>query len=176
MPQRLALYAELTVAENLRFRADVYGLGDPRAAVEAAIEDFELGPYRRRRAANLSGGWARRLQLAAALIHRPGLVLLAAALSGCRWLSAADMWRYRPIFFFPYQWIIADSVRNRRSPRRGPCLAEIPRPCRAARPAQRRRPHDGHSAPLHRQPARRPRLGGLAQHRPRSGRVASGTR
>ena len=54
MPQRLALYGELTVAQNLRFRADVYGLGDPRAAVEAAIEDFDLAPYRRRRASNLT--------------------------------------------------------------------------------------------------------------------------
>jgi len=93
MPQRLALYPELTVTQNLRFRADVYGLRDPRAAVEAVIEDFELTPYRRRRAANLSGGWARKLQLAAALIHQPGLVLLDEPTAGLDAESRLDVWR-----------------------------------------------------------------------------------
>ena len=93
MPQRLALYPELTVAQNLRFRADVYGLADPGAAVEEAIEDFELTPYRRRRAANLSGGWARKLQLAAALIHRPHLVLLDEPTAGLDAESRLDVWR-----------------------------------------------------------------------------------
>jgi ABC-2 type transport system ATP-binding protein len=93
MPQRLALYPELTVAQNLRFRADVYGLADPSAAVEAAIEDFDLIPYRRQRASNLSGGWARRLQLAAALIHQPGLVLLDEPTAGLDAESRLDVWR-----------------------------------------------------------------------------------
>lgn len=93
MPQRLALYPELTVTQNLRFRADVYGLRDPGAAVEAAIEDFELTPYRRRRATNLSGGWARKLQLAAALIHQPGLVLLDEPTAGLDAQSRLDVWR-----------------------------------------------------------------------------------
>ncbi len=93
MPQRLALYPELTVAQNLRFRADVYGLRDPGAAVEAAIEDFELTPYRRRRAANLSGGWARKLQLAAALIHQPNLILLDEPTAGLDAESRLDVWR-----------------------------------------------------------------------------------
>ena len=93
MPQRLALYPELTVVQNLRFRADVYGLSDARGAVEAAVADFDLGPYRRRRAAHLSGGWARRLQLAAALIHRPRLVLLDEPTAGLDAESRLDVWR-----------------------------------------------------------------------------------
>ncbi|MDR3512850.1 MAG: ABC transporter ATP-binding protein [Caulobacteraceae bacterium] len=93
MPQRLALYGELTVAENLRFRADVYGLASPRAAVEAAIDDFDLGPYRKLKAGRLSGGWARRLQLAAALIHRPSLVLLDEPTAGLDAESKQDVWR-----------------------------------------------------------------------------------
>jgi ABC-2 type transport system ATP-binding protein len=93
MPQRLALYGDLTVAENLRFRADVYGLAAPARAVDAAIDDFELGPFRRMQAGRLSGGWARRLQLAAALIHRPSLVLLDEPTAGLDADSRQDVWR-----------------------------------------------------------------------------------
>jgi ABC-2 type transport system ATP-binding protein len=93
MPQRLALYPDLTVAENLRFRASVYELPNPKHAAAAAIEDFELGPYRRQQAANLSGGWARRLQLAAALIHRPALALLDEPTAGLDAESRQDVWR-----------------------------------------------------------------------------------
>jgi predicted ABC-type transport system involved in lysophospholipase L1 biosynthesis ATPase subunit len=76
MSQRLSLYAELSVFENLRFRAAVYGLRNPRAAAEAAMRDFNLVPWAHSPAASLSGGWARRLQLAASLLHSPQLVLL----------------------------------------------------------------------------------------------------
>jgi len=93
MPQRLALYPDLTVAENLRFRASVYELSSPKHAADAAIEDFELGPYRRQQAAKLSGGWARRLQLAAALIHRPALALLDEPTAGLDAESRQDVWR-----------------------------------------------------------------------------------
>ena len=93
MPQRLALYGDLSVAENLRFRAEVYELPDPKRAVTAAIEDFELGPFRGQRASSLSGGWARRLQLAAALIHRPSLVLLDEPTAGLDAESRQDVWR-----------------------------------------------------------------------------------
>jgi ABC-type multidrug transport system ATPase subunit len=93
MPQRLALYGDLSVAENLRFRAEVYELPDPKGAVDAAIRDFGLEPYRRQRASRLSGGWARRLQLAAALIHSPLLVLLDEPTAGLDAESKQDVWR-----------------------------------------------------------------------------------
>ena len=93
MPQRLALYGELSVAENLRFRADVYGLASPKAAVEAAMEDFDLTPFAKLQAGRLSGGWARRLQLAAAMIHRPSLVLLDEPTAGLDADSKQDVWR-----------------------------------------------------------------------------------
>ena len=76
MSQRLSLYAELSVFENLRFRAAVYGLRNPRAAAEAAMRDFDLMRWAHSPAVTLSGGWARRLQLAASLLHSPQLVLL----------------------------------------------------------------------------------------------------
>jgi ABC-2 type transport system ATP-binding protein len=92
LAQRLSLYAELSVVENLRFRADVYGLADARAAAEAAAATFDLTRHRRRRAGSLSGGWARRLQLAAALVHAPRLVLLDEPTSGLDADSRDDLW------------------------------------------------------------------------------------
>ena len=57
MSQRLSLYAELSVFENLRFRAEVYGLRNLRAAVAAAISEFGLAPWTHCPAGSLSGGW-----------------------------------------------------------------------------------------------------------------------
>ena len=93
MSQALSLYADLSVLENLRFRAQIYGLTCPRAAAEAAIVDFELAEFARIAAGRLSGGWARRLQLAAALIHSPRLVFLDEPTSGLDAIARHDVWR-----------------------------------------------------------------------------------
>jgi len=93
MSQALSLYADLSVFENLRFRAQVYGLSSPRAAAGTAIVNFELGEFTRIPAGRLSGGWARRLQLAAALIHSPRLVLLDEPTAGLDAASRHDVWR-----------------------------------------------------------------------------------
>jgi ABC-type multidrug transport system ATPase subunit len=93
MSQRLSLYPELSVFENLRFRAAVYGLRNPRAAVEAAMRDFNLLPWAHSPAASLSGGWARRLQLAASLLHSPQLVLLDEPTAGLDAMARQDVWR-----------------------------------------------------------------------------------
>jgi len=93
MSQRLSLYAELSVFENLRFRAEVYGLKNPRAEVEAAISEFGLGPWTRSPAGSLSGGWARRLQLAASLLHSPRLLLLDEPTAGLDAAARQEVWR-----------------------------------------------------------------------------------
>jgi ABC-2 type transport system ATP-binding protein len=93
MSQRLSLYADLSVFENLLFRAEIYGLGNPRDAVEAAICEFGLDRWARNRADSLSGGWARCLQLAASLLHSPRLVLLDEPTSGLDALARQEVWR-----------------------------------------------------------------------------------
>jgi ABC-2 type transport system ATP-binding protein len=93
MSQRLSLYPELSVFENLRFRAAVYGLRNAHTAVEAAISEFGLVPWARSPAGSLSGGWARRLQLAASLLHSPRLVLLDEPTAGLDAAARQEVWR-----------------------------------------------------------------------------------
>jgi ABC-2 type transport system ATP-binding protein len=93
MSQRLSLYAELSVRENLRFRAQVYGASRPRAVAEATLEEFDLTEYARMPAGRLSGGWARRLQLAASMIHAPRLLLLDEPTAGLDAVSRQEVWR-----------------------------------------------------------------------------------
>lgn len=78
MSQRFGLYEDLTVEENLRFYAGLYGLigRDGRRRVDELMEDLDLAPRRRQRTATLSGGWKQRLALACATAHRPELVFL----------------------------------------------------------------------------------------------------
>ena len=77
-PQSIALYDALTPEENLRFFGRVQGLSgrvlDER--VEWALSFAALSDRRRDRSGVLSGGMKRRLNLAAALVHDPALILL----------------------------------------------------------------------------------------------------
>lgn len=93
MAQRLSLYGDLSVHENLRFRAEVYGLARPRVAADAAIDEFGLARWARLPAGRLSGGWARQLQLAACLIHAPRLVLLDEPTAGLDAIARQAVWR-----------------------------------------------------------------------------------
>jgi ABC-2 type transport system ATP-binding protein len=92
MSQRSSLYASLSVFENLRFRAEVYRLDRPKLSAEAAILDFGLTEYARSAAGQLSGGWTRQLQLAAALIHSPRLILLDEPTAGLDAKSRHAVW------------------------------------------------------------------------------------
>ena len=79
MPQLAALYNELSVAENLDFFAQVYGLKDRekrRERVEEVAKLVDLWERRAELAMNLSGGMRQRLSLACALVHQPRLLFL----------------------------------------------------------------------------------------------------
>jgi ABC-2 type transport system ATP-binding protein len=77
-PQALALYETLTGEENLRFFGQVYGLaGDALTKrVHHSLEFVGLSDRARDRVQQYSGGMKRRLNLAAAIVHEPVLVLL----------------------------------------------------------------------------------------------------
>jgi ABC-2 type transport system ATP-binding protein len=77
-PQALALYDLLTGEENLRFFGQVYGLRGKalEGRVRACLDFAGLTERGRDRVDGYSGGMKRRLNLAAALVHEPGLILL----------------------------------------------------------------------------------------------------
>lgn len=78
MSQRFGLYDDLTVRENVRFYAAVYGLRG--AALDARIaelfEQLELAPRSEQLAGTLSGGWKQKLGLACATAHHPRMLFL----------------------------------------------------------------------------------------------------
>ncbi len=78
MPQGFVLYRELSLRQNLNFVAGLYGLrfGERRRRVRESLEFVELWEHRRKAAADVSGGMQRRLQLAAAFVHSPELLLI----------------------------------------------------------------------------------------------------
>ena len=78
VPQELAFYPMLTVRENLRFFGGVQNLGGARLRerVDAVVAFAQLDGVLGRRAAQLSGGLKRRLNLAIGLLTEPDLVLL----------------------------------------------------------------------------------------------------
>ena len=95
MGQRFALYEDLTVAENIRFYADLYGV--PKASLNqrmAELLDFSaMGAFQKRRAGALSGGMKQKLQLVCALIHTPEVLLLDEPTNGVDPVSRRDFWR-----------------------------------------------------------------------------------
>ncbi|MDZ7316548.1 MAG: ABC transporter ATP-binding protein [candidate division KSB1 bacterium] len=94
MPQRFSLYPDLTVAENLRFFADLFGV--PRQErleqTEKLLQFSRLSPFVKRKAAALSGGMKQKLALACTLIHRPQVLLLDEPTTGVDPVSRREFW------------------------------------------------------------------------------------
>jgi ABC-2 type transport system ATP-binding protein len=95
MSQRFGLYPDLTVAENIAFYADLYGV--PRKNLAARIDELlgfsNMRPFKGRQAGKLSGGMKQKLQLVCALIHTPKALLLDEPTNGVDPVSRRDFWR-----------------------------------------------------------------------------------
>lgn len=95
MSQRFGLYTDLTVMENLRFYADLYGV--PRREFGTRSDHLlafsGLRAFTGRLAGQLSGGMKQKLGLACALIHTPRVLLLDEPTNGVDPVSRRDFWR-----------------------------------------------------------------------------------
>lgn len=76
--QHPSVDGKLTVEENLRHQGHLYGIGGEalRGRVAELLERFGLADRRRERVESLSGGLARRVELAKGLLPRPAVLLL----------------------------------------------------------------------------------------------------
>lgn len=78
MTQKFSMYEDLSVLQNMQFMARIMGVPGKRRRerIEELLLRFKLWEFKKRQAGSLSGGQKRRLALAAAVIHRPQLLLL----------------------------------------------------------------------------------------------------
>ncbi len=76
MPQKLSLYGDLTVLENLEFYAAAYAIADAKQCIADVLSKFDLSGYAHKRVSRLSGGWAQVAQLGVTLLHQPKALLL----------------------------------------------------------------------------------------------------
>lgn len=89
--QETAVAPNLTVKENLEFFAELYGKPKDRAII--AMQEFGLTEVTNKRAKTLSGGYARRLSVAAAVITEPKLLILDEPTLGLDVIARRELWK-----------------------------------------------------------------------------------
>lgn len=96
MAQKFSLYGDLSVAQNLEYFADIYGLDRHRKheRIAAMVEAFELGPHLPSNAALLPLGFKQRLALACATLHAPAVLFLDEPTSGVDPLMRREFWHH----------------------------------------------------------------------------------
>lgn len=92
MPGKFSLYQDLTVEENLHFFATLFN-----TTIEENYELIkeiyvQIEPFKKRRAANLSGGMKQKLALCCALIHKPTVLFLDEPTTGVDAVSRKEFW------------------------------------------------------------------------------------
>jgi ABC-2 type transport system ATP-binding protein len=96
MPQHYSLYGDLSVQENLRFFAGMFGV--PRAEMlrreKRLLGIARLDAFRDREAGALSGGMYKKLALSCALVHAPPVLLLDEPTNGVDPISRRELWQF----------------------------------------------------------------------------------
>jgi ABC-2 type transport system ATP-binding protein len=94
MPQRFGLYLDLTVAENMEFFMDIYGIfgAERKKRKDQYLGFSNLTPFQDRLARDLSGGMKQKLGLACVLVHQPRLLILDEPTNGVDPVSRKEFW------------------------------------------------------------------------------------
>ncbi len=96
MSQKFALYSDISVIENLRFFAGIYGLKWKIKAtkIEAMMDIFDLKAHQKTASKNLPLGFKQRLSLACAVMHDPAVLFLDEPTSGVDPLTRREFWNH----------------------------------------------------------------------------------
>ena len=94
MSQQFSLYNDLTVAQNLVFYGQAYGIqpDQMKARIKEAISLAGLEGYEHSPTKDLSGGWRQRLALSAAILHHPEVIFLDEPTAGVDPISRREFW------------------------------------------------------------------------------------
>jgi ABC-2 type transport system ATP-binding protein len=94
MAQRFGLYSDLTVAENMAFYADLFGVegNDRRQLTDRLMQMTRMQPFAGRQAGKLSGGMKQKLALMCTLLHHPRILFLDEPTNGVDPVSRRDFW------------------------------------------------------------------------------------
>ena len=92
MPQYGGLYEELSVRENMQFRASMLGLQEPHQVIAKTVEQHGLHPVYSQIVGQLSGGWKQRVAFAMSLLAQPKLILLDEPSAGVDLEAKSKLW------------------------------------------------------------------------------------
>lgn len=94
MPQRFALYPDLTLMENIHFYSEIYNVDkeNSRKKIKDLLSSFSIYEFKDRKAGKLSGGMKQKLALACTLIHTPELLILDEPTNGVDPVSRREFW------------------------------------------------------------------------------------
>jgi len=93
MPQQFSLYPTLTIAENIRFFARIYGVRRNAPFIEELLESSRLTPFLDRPSRRLSGGMKQKLALICAVLHKPRVLFLDEPTTGVDPVSRREFWK-----------------------------------------------------------------------------------
>tara|TARA_R110002050_G_scaffold54741_9_gene123795 strand:- start:49 stop:1335 length:1287 start_codon:yes stop_codon:yes gene_type:complete len=96
MSQKFSLYGDISVYENLKFFAGVYGLRgkQKKEKIDSMIQIFELEKYKKTASKTLPLGYKQRLSLACAVMHDPVVLFLDEPTSGIDPLTRREFWNH----------------------------------------------------------------------------------
>lgn len=94
MSQKFSLYEDLTINENIRFYASVYGISVKERKERAAkmLEKLELTDYANRKIGDLPLGWKQKLAFSIAILHNPSIVFLDEPTGGVDPVTRRQFW------------------------------------------------------------------------------------
>ena len=94
MSQRFSLYEDLTVAENIRLFAGIYGMDDKEIArkIDQLLERLQFADHKNALVASLPLGWKQKLAFSVSIFHEPGIVFLDEPTGGVDPATRRQFW------------------------------------------------------------------------------------